>query len=38
MSENDPGYAAIFAPYPAAHLSTTGAIVDTVRYAFILQH
>ncbi|XP_046450429.1 aquaporin-10-like [Daphnia pulex] len=30
MTEDDPGFAAIFAPYPSAYLSTAGAIVDSI--------
>lgn len=30
MTDEDPGFAAIFAPYPSAYLSMTGAIVDSV--------
>lgn len=30
MTEDDPGFAAIFAPYPSAYLSTAGAIFDSV--------
>lgn len=30
MTDDDPGYAAIFAPYPAAYLSMIGAIIDSV--------
>lgn len=42
MTEDDPGFAAVFAPYPAAYLSTTGAIVDSVRvlnnFSFLQMH
>ncbi|KAK4020726.1 aquaporin-10 [Daphnia magna] len=30
MTDEDPGFAAIFAPYPSAYLSMTGAIVDSI--------
>lgn len=30
MTDEDPGFAAIFAPYPSAYLSTAGAVVDSV--------
>ena len=32
MTEDDIGYAAIFAPYPSSYLSTMGAIFDSVKY------
>jgi hypothetical protein len=32
MTEDDPKFAAIFAPYPSAYLSTAGAIVDSVCF------
>lgn len=34
MTEEDPGFAAIFAPYPSAYLSTIGAIFDSVIFFF----
>ncbi|KAI9564579.1 hypothetical protein GHT06_008319 [Daphnia sinensis] len=30
MTDEDPGFAAIFAPYPSAYLSTAGAVVDSI--------
>ena len=37
MTEDDIGYAAIFAPYPSSYLSTMGAIFDSVNIKN-LQH